>query len=511
MHTSFKELLTKLEYIESKVKNNKRYSKQFIDIICSKFHIKKENIPNSYYLHQEIMMLNNGYGHIKLTEEEENELADFIIKEQKASLTKWLNYLIINEPQYPLWFRVIAISCITKIGNHNIKYEIYHKRRKNTITPFIGLNKEALSLIYSFIIKNYPDLNEETLLHILKSNIFTDLYIQYLRELNITHNKDTLGIWKTYEIGSDPNKLVDDIIGKGTGWCIAGIETAKVYLKTSSFDIYYTKDSNNNLTTPRIAIRYNSDRILEARGIEYEQNIEEEMIGILDTKLNEFNDYELYKNKIKSIKLLTKIYNEYKTRDLTIDELKFLYEINEPIITFEEVVKDVRITEILEERNNKEDLSKITGIPIDNISTNIQELLNNKTIIYYGNIDYTDKRHNSNSTILDKLGEIKLFLGDIDIYDTNVLNIKLPQKVMGVVHISEFKDKDSITLPEYIGYFLDLVVKKCQSIQMPKQINLECYMLYDKIDNIVIDSEYKYGSINKKTFNELVLRKEDDK
>ena len=37
-------------------------------------------------------------------------------------------------------------------------------------------------------------------------------------------------------------KLVKSLEGKGTGWCTAGIETARWQLQGGDFHVYYTKD-----------------------------------------------------------------------------------------------------------------------------------------------------------------------------------------------------------------------------------------------------------------------------
>ena len=120
-------------------------------------------------------------------------------------------------------------------------------------------------------------------------------------------------------------KLVNSIQGKGTGWCTAGEETAKTQLSNGDFYVYYSYDSNNQPTIPRIAIRMEDNKIAEIRGIAKDQNIEPDMESVVDKKLEEFPDKDEYKQKVEDMRILTKIYKEYQTRELSIEELRFLY------------------------------------------------------------------------------------------------------------------------------------------------------------------------------------------
>lgn len=87
-------------------------------------------------------------------------------------------------------------------------------------------------------------------------------------------------------------------------------------------------------------------RIAEIRGVLEDQNIELELEDIVEKKLDEFPDKERYKKKVSDMKKLTNIYKNYKlNQELSKEELRFLYEIDSPIVGFG-YYKDPRIEEI---------------------------------------------------------------------------------------------------------------------------------------------------------------------
>ena len=71
---------------------------------------------------------------------------------------------------------------------------------------------------------------------------------------------------------------------------------------------------------------------------------------VLEEKLQEFPDNKQYQKKVHDMKKLTEIYNNHKIRDLTKEELAFLYEINDRILGFG-IGRDARIYEIKESRD----------------------------------------------------------------------------------------------------------------------------------------------------------------
>jgi|GEM_PF-1372055 hypothetical protein len=170
-----------------------------------------------------------------------------------------------------------------------------------------------------------------------------------------TQNNLEAGIELTVE-QNQAEQLHESISGKGTGWCTEGYETAKGQLSQGDFYVYYTNDNNGKPTQPRIAIRMEEDQIGEVRGVLSNQEMEPILQEVLDDKLDEFGDKaEQYKTASVDMKRLTGIDKKVGAgEELTADELKFLYEIDENIHGFG-YSRDPRINELRSKRDKLKD------------------------------------------------------------------------------------------------------------------------------------------------------------
>ena len=431
-----KKYLERLKKAEELAKNSKYNGLELLKkMYYDKYLIKEENIPESYFELQKKMALERGMGHIEITEDTKKQLIKDIIDDQKSSLDTWLDYLINDDANYPEWFKYYAFQGMIKLGSYDKKTKTFSKRTPSTTNIFVDLNREALALVYDDLceVLNGKKVDDEVLQKLLVDGSFSKLY-SYTLELLDKNNKDisddTKGIWIKYNKGSEPDELVNSLKGKGTGWCTAGKETARHQLELGDFYVYYTKDSNNEYKQPRIAIRMEENQIGEIRGINKNQNLEPEMQQVLEEKLKEFPDRDKYKKKVNDMKKLTDIYNEYKNRRLTIEELRFLYEVDEQIEGFG-YEEDPRIEEILEGRNIKEDLAKVLNCKPEQISDDANDVLSGKEIIYF----YDD-----------------LNLSNL----INAKGLKLPQYIKGSLNLSRIKNAKGLILPKSIGVALDL-------------------------------------------------------
>ncbi len=502
--------LEKLEKIEKKCLKRKKYLSSYKKWIIAKYVTRFKDISSSYYEKEAKMFLDRGYGFIDLDDDIKYEMYSFIKKEQETSLAKWLDYLIINDNNYPEWFLYLCIESITKVGNVNYNNFTYNRRTKDTISPFIELNKEALSLTYSYIKKHFnkEKIQDEELEELIKRASFNKIYFYFIWKIIEVIKKrrnSTEGIWKEYIQGSDPNILVSDIEGKGTGWCIAGFETAKLFLEAGKLDIYFTKDSSGEYTIPRIAIRKENERIVEIRGILEEQEVESELTNVLEEKLKEDNSYTGYQDKINNLNKLKEIYERDSYNNLTDEELVFLYELEKPISTFGNL-KDPRIDMILQNRDKKKDISRLLNIDEEDITTNIDDLLIKKNIkIFIGDICSSNSIINSR---LKYLKNLEMIIGDVEIFEYPH-NIILPKKVIGSVFINTTYKIERIVCPEYVSGCLDLTIfESLNYLDLPKLIGI--YFYYYGTDgtlNIInISRDYYYDKINNKEAKLLLER-----
>ena len=423
-----------------------------------KYVIKEQNVPESYFKKQEKIALDRGYGHVKYDEKTKKQEIEHIINEQKKSLDMWLDYLFSKDTDmYPTWFKYYVFQGMLKLGYFDKEKNRYTKRTESTVKPFIELNREALSIIYSELIKvlNKENIVDKKLNELINNGSFSKLYSYAVLKLDSVKDdgfKSNDGIWKKYNKGSNPEILFNDINGKGTGWCTAGgIETARAHINGGDFHVYYTKDRERNYTKPRIAIRMEGNQIAEIRGISENQNIEANMEKVVDKKLEEFPDRDKYKKKVKDMEMLTYIYTKHENEgELTKTDLRFLYEIDDKITGFG-YARDPRIEELLQERNVRKDLTLVLDCKEKNISLTEEEALNGNIIYHYGNLNL---RSLTNAEGLKLPDEIR---GDLDLRSlTSAEGLKLPDKIEGDLDLRNLTSAEGLKLPDEIGFSLYL-------------------------------------------------------
>ena len=413
----------RLEELHKKVANSesKTGEKLLKSFYYDLYVIKPEDIPESYFQKQISIARERGYGNIELTPVNRKQMIDQIIEDQKESLDKWIEYFLYNEESksYEMWEKYWVFQGLQSLGKYDKEKGKFSKRDKNTVYPFPPVEKEyvftTLKLMEDYI--KGKDTEDE-IKSALGSGNFKLLYEYVIRQslLKGEHQSNTSqGKWVKYEQGSDYNILRNSLQGYYTGWCTAAGENfAKGQLSNGDFYVYYTLDENGEAKVPRIAIRMDGkDEIGEIRGIADNQNMEPEMLPILEEKLKEFPDREKYLKKEHDMKLLTLIDKKVKSnKELTVDELAFLYEIEEEIEGFG-YERDPRIEEIRSKRNTIQDLNKVFA---------------------------SDK----------KFKEIRLF------YLENADGLKLPETVDGDLILNRLISAEGLELPQSVGGDLNL-------------------------------------------------------
>ena len=444
-----------------------------------KYVIKEQNVPESYFRKQEKIALDRGYGHVKYDEETKKQEIEHIINEQKASLDMWLDYLISKDTDmYPTWFKYYVFQGMLKLGYFDKEKNSYTKRTESTVKPFIELNREALSLIYSELKKflDKKSIDDEKLNELINNGSFSKLYSYAVLKLDSVKDdgfKSDDGIWKKYNRGSNPEILFNDINGKGTGWCTAGgIDTAGDHINGGDFHVYYTKDREGNYTKPRIAIRMENNKIAEIRGIDKDQNIEANMEKVVDKKLEEFPDRDKYNKKVKDMEMLTYIYTKHQNKgELTKTDLRFLYEIDDEITGFG-YGRDPRIEELLDGRNVRKDLALVFDCKEENISLTKREALSGNIIYHYGDL-YLDGLTSAEGLKLpDKIG------GWLDLSGlTSVEGLNLPTEIKGTLVLSGLTSAEDLKLPDEIsGNLLLSGLTSAENLKLPNEIGGGLYL-----------------------------------
>ena len=368
-----------LERLERVHKNSNTETKKKLleSLYFKKYVIKEENIPNKY--------------------DKED-----IINNQKKSLKMWLDYLSDETSSYPIWAKYWAFQGMLRMGTYDEAKEIYLKRDKKTMAPFVPANPEIIAKTIEVISQL---VNDEKLPNDLEKEInindsFRKIYSLFEKKYknNIVNRDNNDGIWIKYNKGlkEDALRLCKSIENKNTGWCTASESYAIKQVcgpyndsaHGGDFYVYYTKDKDEKYTNPRIAIRLiDKYEIGEIRGINDGQNLEDEMIPVLEKKLNEMTflkkedvdkNLEII-NGLKELDLIDKK-TEKKIR-LTDTEIANLYTKK---YGFGWSI-DPKVIKIRNKRNKKEDIQSITDE-----SLLIYIISNNVSLADY--IDFTSKK-----------------------------------------------------------------------------------------------------------------------
>ena len=448
----------RLEELHNKVSETKSVNgeKLLKSFYYDLYVIKPENIPDAYFQNQVRLARERGYGNIELTEEDKRRITEEVIDDQRKSLDKWIEYFLYDEESksYEMWEKFWVFQGLQNLGKYDKETGKFSKRDKTTVYPFPPVEREyiftTLKLMEDFL---KDKKSEEDIKQALSTGNFKLLYEYVIKQslLKGEHQStSTIGKWIKYEQGSDYNILRNSLQGYYTGWCTAAGENfAKDQLAGGDFYVYYSLDENGEAKVPRIAIRMDGkDKIGEIRGIADNQNMEPEMMPILEEKLKEFPDRGEYLKKEYDMKLLTLIDKKVNNNiELTLDELKFLYEINGQIKGFG-YEEDPRIEEIKRKRNERRDYSLIFNVKEEEIALSQEECLNNpkKFKFFRGRISLDSLTSAEGLVLPESIGG-SIYLNSL----TSAEGLVLPQHVGGDIFLSHLTNADGLVLPESIG------------------------------------------------------------
>ena len=464
----------RLEEVHNKVSETKSASAEKLlkNFYYDLYIIKPENIPESYFNNQIELARERGYGNITLTDKDKEGMIKQVIDDQKRTLDKWIEYFLYDEESsyYEMWEKYWVFQGLQTLGKYDKETYKFSKRDKTTVYPFPPVEREyiftTLKLMEDFL---KDKKTEDEIKNALEAGNFKLLYEYVIKQSMLRGEKQsssTAGKWIKYEQGSDYNILRNSLQGYYTGWCTAAGENfAREQLANGDFYVYYTLDNNGEAKVPRIAIRMDGKtNIGEIRGIADKQNMEPEMMPILEEKLNEFPDREKYYKKEHDMKLLTLIDKKVnKNIELNLDELKFLYEMDNEIEGFG-YEKDPRIQEIINKRNQKKDYALIYNINENEIALTQEEWKENPK-------------------------QYKILINDLKLdYVTSSKELILPNIISGSLELKELTNASGLILPDIVGgsIRLDSLIS-AKDLKFPKKINkdLDLSCLFDA-ENIIL-------------------------
>ena len=480
----------RLEKLHNKVSKTKSVNgeKLLKSFYYDLYVIKPENIPDTYFQNQVRLARERGYGNIELTEEEKMRKTEEVIDDQKKTLDKWIEYFLYDEESksYEMWEKYWVFQGLQTLGKYDKETGKFSKRDKTTVYPFPPVEREyiftTLKLMEDFL---KDKKSEEDIKQALSTGNFKLLYEYVIKQsfLKGEHqsNSDD-GKWIKYEQGSDYNILRNSLQGYYTGWCTAAGENfAKSQLTGGDFYVYYSLDKNGEAKVPRIAIRMDGkDKIGEIRGIADNQNMEPEMMTILEEKLKEFPDKDKYLKKEHDMKLLTLIDKKVNNNiELTLDELKFLYELDNKIEGFG-YEKDPRIGEIKSKRNKRRDYSLIFNVKEEEVALSREEYNNSsgKFNVLVDDFDlnyiiWNDHIPTSSDSSISMLLD---FILDFN-FLTNNDGIILPQYIVGNLYLNELANANKLVFPKFISGSLSLShLTNAKEVVLPQYIGGDLYL-----------------------------------
>ena len=450
--------------------------------LLKKFYYDKyliKELPESYINLQKKIAREEGRGDVSVSDRMKENMLNQVREDQKSTLDLWIDYFMSEDAMYPAWFKVYAFKGMLGLSTFDKEKQEFGKRTAKTTAPFIDLNMEALSKVYDILKGEIGEnnLTDEEIEVLSKGESFKKLYTYYLtnQDSKIINDDETEGIWVKYDMGSDYMPLWESLQGKNTGWCTAGKETAKTQLNGGDFYIYYIKDENNGYKNPRIAIRMNGkNEIGEVRGTSKNQNLESNMEPILDKKLEEFPNKDKYKKKVHDMKYLTLIEEKQKNnQELSLDDLKFLYEVDSKIEGFG-YEKDPRIEEIISKRDKRKDIAFAYGINEDEVALSTTEWKTNKrkVKVYWGDLD------------LSGLTRVKFLVlpntinGDLYLHNlTSAEGLALPNTINGNLYLNSLINAERLLLPNTIDGDLYLSsLTSAEGLVLPNTINGDLHL-----------------------------------
>ncbi len=396
----------------------KRNIEMLRDKIHDAFIIKKEDVPESYFELQKRVAHERGQHVENIPKETREQMIDVLIEDQKKSLDSWIDYLSSNDAMYPTWFKYFVFRNITKLSQFDKELGKFKERTKATTAPFPDIYREALAQIadlYQSAQKDRTLFNDPDFQNFISKKFPTQYAdkIQKTLEHSQEDREQIKGQWIKYEQGDEEGarKLYASLQSKGTGWCTSGSSTAETQIKSGDFYVYYTNDSQGNPTQPRLAIRMNgSESIGEVRGILPHQDVEPLLQETLDNKLSEFgSEADKYKKKSRDMKSLTVIEKAVSEgKELTKENLRFLYELDEKIESFG-YERDPRIEQIKSKRNRKEDIQNLCNCLLEFIATDFININENTQVFCEDTKDkitFFDFREEKNKKKLSQLIEL---------------------------------------------------------------------------------------------------------
>ena len=206
-----------------------------------------------------------------------------------------------------------------------------------------------------------------------------------------------MGNWIKYNKGSNPVDVLNEVKNNNI-WNLNWEEIDKVL---STNDIYFYKDSDDI----KLMLYVSGMKVNGVFGYGEKAKVEDEYLDELKKQISLFKDNREYMEKVNNHIQVANVYKKYvNEEDLTIDDLKVIYQVNKPLEGFTSAL-DQKINEIKEERIKEKDISEIFNVNEEHIVFDSYDI-NEDTEVMVGNLSVDDDN-------IDKIQNIKYVIGYI--------------------------------------------------------------------------------------------------
>lgn len=319
--------------------------------------IHDDQIPENYFERERLRRREEGFGDTPISESMRTVLIDGIKNDQRYTLQRWAEHL--GNADYEPWFKYLAWETITRLTREQTKEGRFRHRSRSTVLPHPDFSAEAVAYAYGIVqscaLEDYSQFDDPELADIAATGDFNRIYAYSLKKAGgIASNtyERTEGYWKVFNQSFSSRvatELAEMLQGYGTGWCTASPGTANKHLSGGAFWVYLSRNELGKDVVPRVAVRTESGKVAEVRGILPNQRIEPVMEPIVEDQLNKMRGARDWMQRANNMRLVTDLERRIQAdpqTPLTEGEVRFLYEFDRPVEGFNILSADPRVKEL---------------------------------------------------------------------------------------------------------------------------------------------------------------------
>lgn len=113
-------------------------------LLHSRFVIKPDQIPDSYWEAQIRQSREAGAGEIEINDEMRQRETSRVVADQEESLDRWIDYLASPDAHYPDYLKYYTVRSVLSMGNFDPDRHTFTERTDHTVKRFPTLSRGAL-------------------------------------------------------------------------------------------------------------------------------------------------------------------------------------------------------------------------------------------------------------------------------------------------------------------------------------------------------------------------------